>query len=318
MRATVMGRGGQGQGDGIMRRLFVRYAGILGLVLGLSACSQTLPPPPSPFSGFDDMEASRPFAPAPSLAPDTRPNSEPTSGYEIDGDGFYGDLHFLEAHGSVHAVYAHAVEGDVTLHAELRPESPWLRDGVRRFEGHDDNGAAVTVELEAGVCEHNGRSYGRFALIQTEAGEYRGCASEIGPQPSWSDALPSYLPMIQTCLEQSRSSSMAFVRGAGRAQVLHAEKSGAAGVVRMRFGESGRWDCALENGQARWRVVSDEAPMRQGEGDPVFILNAMPEDGEACAIYERVVDQDGQVLGALGYDACLTGPMASLEPGLRF
>ena len=313
-----MGRGGQLQGDDDMRRILVRFAGLFGLVLLVSACSQTLAPPPAPMAGFSAPADSRTMAPTPSLAPSDRPDAGPVSGYEIDGAGFYGDLHFLEAHGSVHAVYAHAVEGNVTVHAELRPQSPWLRDGVRRFEGFDDNGAAVTVELEAGVCEHNGRSYGRFAHIETEFGAHTGCASEIGPQPSWSDALPSYLPMIQTCLEQSQSSSMAFVRGAGRAQVLHAEKTGAEGVVRMRFGESGRWDCALENGQARWRVVSDEAPMRQGEGDPVFILNAMPEDGEACAIYERVVDQDGQVLGALGYDACLTGPMASLEPGLRF
>lgn len=301
-----------------MRRLFVRYAGLFGLILGLSACSQTLPPPPSPITGFDDMEASRPFAPAPSLAPDTRPNGEPTSGYEIDGAGFYGDLHLLEADGAVRVMYAHAVEGDVTLHAELSPESQWLHDGVRRFEGFDDEGGAVTVELEAGLCERAGRSYGRFAHIETEAGVYEGCATEIGPQPSWSDALPRYLPMIRTCLDQSQSSSMAFVRGAGRTQVLHVEETGANAVVRMRFGESGRWDCALENGQVRWSVVSPQAPARPGEADPVFIVNAMPEAGEACAVYERVVDEEGEMLGALGYDACMSGAMARLEPGLRF
>ncbi len=301
-----------------MRLNFVRFAGLFGLVLMASACSQTLPPPPSPMANFGAPTESRIFAPTPSLAPDTRPDAEPTSGYEIDGAGFYGDLHFLEADGAVRAVYAHAVEGDVTVYAELRPDSQWLSDGVRRFEGYAEDGAAITIELEAGVCEVNDRQYGRFAHIETEGGAYQGCASEIGPQPSWSDELPRYLPLIRTCLDQSQSSSMAFVRGAGRAQVLHVAATGPDAVVRMRFGESGRWDCTLENGQARWRVVSDDAPAREGEADPVFILNVMPEAGEACAVYERVVDQTGETLGALGYDACLSGPMAQLEPGLRF
>ncbi|WP_440959166.1 hypothetical protein ACFELO_03375 [Oceanicaulis sp. LC35] len=301
-----------------MRRFFVRYAGLFGLALMASACSQTLQPPPAPMASFGVPAEPRAFAPTPSLAPNNRPDAEPVSGYEIDGAGFYGDLHFLEADGAVRAIYAHAVDGDVTMHAELRPESPWLHDGVRRFEGFAENGDTLVVELEAGVCEMNGRSYGRFAHIETEAGVFQGCASEIGPQPSWSDDLPRYLPMIRTCLDQSQSSSMAFVRGAGRAQVLHVQDNGPDAVVRMRFGESGRWDCSLEGGQTRWRVVSDEAPVRPGESDPVFILNAMPEAGEACAIYERVVDQNGETLGALGYDACMTGPMAQLEPGLRF
>ena len=318
MRFDCEGRGGQLQDDDDMRRIFVRYAGIFGLVLMAGACSETLAPSPAPMASFGVPAEPRILAPTPSLAPNNRPGAEPVSGYEIDGAGFYGDLHFLEADGAVRAIYAHAVEGDVTVHAELRPESQWLHDGVRRFEGYDEHGDAVTVELEAGVCERNGRSYGRFAHIETAGGAYQGCASEIGPQPSWTDALPLYLPMIRTCLDQSQSSSMAFVRGAGRAQVLHVEQTGPDAVVRMRFGESGRWDCALENGQARWRVVSDEAPLRPGEGDPVFILDAMPETGEACAVYERVVDESGETLGALGYDACMAGPVAQLEPGLRF
>ena len=301
-----------------MRRLSVRYAGLFGLAMLASACSQTLAPPPAPMSSFSAATEPSFTAPSPSLAPRNRPGGAPVSGYEIDGAGFYGDLHFLESEGAVRAVYAHAVEGDVTLHAELRPESQWLSDGVRRFEGYAETGDAVTVELEAGVCTLNGRSYGRFAHVQTASGAFEGCATEVGPQPSWSDALPRYLPMIRACLDQSQSSSMAFVRGAGRAQVLHVQETGPEAVVRMRFGESGRWDCTLERGQARWRVVSNDAPVRPGEGDPVFILDAMPEAGEACAVYERVVGETGETLGALGYDACLSGPLAQLEPGLRY
>jgi hypothetical protein len=313
-----MGRGGQLQDDDDMRLNFVRYAGFVGLALLATACSQTVSSPSVPMASFSAPSEPRILAPTPSLAPRERPGAEPVSGYEIDGDGFYGDLHFLEEDGVVRALYAHAVEGDVTVHADLRPESHWLSDGVRRFEGYDEDGAPVLVELEAGLCQHNDRRYGRFARIETQAGAYSGCASEIGPQPSWTDALPRYLPIIRTCLDQSQSSSMAFVRGAGRAQVLHVQATGPDAVVRMRFGESGRWDCTLEGEQARWRVVSDDAPVRPGEGDPVFILNAMPEAGEACAVYERVVGEDGETLGALGYDACLSGPMAQLEPGLRF
>ena len=295
---------------------YLRYITLCGLALVLTACAQTSQSALSPVAGFAPSTSDS-EAPSPSLAPSDRPGDVPRSGYQIDGEGFYGDLHYLEEGDRVRAVYAHAVEGDVTRHADLRPEAAWLHDGVRRFEGQDENGEAMLIELEAGVCRVNGRVYARFARVEAADGAYEGCAAEIGPHVSWSEALPRYLPLIRACLEESRASSMTFVRGAGRAQVLHVDDHGERPVVRMRFGESGRWDCVLENGAARWRVVSEGAPLQAGEADPFFIVDAVPDAGEACAVYERVISEDGEILGALGYDVCQSGPVALLGPGAR-
>lgn len=299
-----------------MKPVQFRLVGLCGLALLLTACAQTSQSDLSPVAGFAPSTEDA-AAPSPSLAPSERPDDIPRSGYQIDGAGFYGDLHYLEEGNRVRAAYAHAVEGEVTRHADLRPEAAWLHDGVRRFEGQDEDGASMTVELEAGVCRVNGRVYARFARIEAAGGSYEGCAAEIGPHVSWSEALPRYLPLIRTCLDESRASSMTFVRGAGRAQVLHVSDQGETPVVRMRFGESGRWDCVLENDAARWRVVAETAPLQPGEADPFFIVDAVPEAGEACAVYERVRSEGGEVLGALGYDVCQSGPVALLRPGPR-
>lgn len=296
-----------------MKPVYFHFASLCGLALFLTACTQTSQSALSPVAGFASSTL-EPAAPSPSLAPSDRPGDVPRSGYQIDGEGFYGDLHYLEEGDRLRAVYAHAVEGDVTRHADLRPEAAWLHDGVRRFEGQDEDGAAMRVELEAGVCRVNGRVYARSARIEADSGSYEGCAAEIGPYVSWSEALPRYLPLIRACLDESRASSMTFVRGAGRAQVLHVSDHGETPVVRMRFGESGRWDCVLENDTAQWRVVSEGAPIQPGEADPFFIVDAVPEAGEACAVYEHVLSEDGEILGALGYDVCQSGPVAVLQP----
>jgi hypothetical protein len=299
-----------------MKPVHFNLVGLCGLALLLTACAQTSQSALSSSASFAPSTG-REAAPSPSLAPSDRRGDIPRSGYQIDGAGFYGDLHYLEEGDRVRAVYAHAVEGEVTRHADLRPEAAWLHDGVRRFEGRDEDGATMTVELEAGVCRMNGRVYARFARIEAADGSYEGCAAEIGPHVSWSEALPRYLPLIRTCLDESRASSMTFVRGAGRAQVLHVTDHGETPVVRMRFGDSGRWDCVLENEAARWRVVAEDAPLQPGEADPFFIVDAVPEAGEACAVYERVLSESGETLGALGYDVCQSGAVALLAPGAR-
>lgn len=273
--------------------------------LALAACAQTASP------GALDVQAGLAAPSATGLAA----ASAPAAGFALSGASFAGDLRFSDATGAARAVYVHAVDNAPTLTAELRPERNWLSDGVQRFEGVSDRGVPVTVELEAGPCQTGGRTYGRFATVYAGRLSYDGCAGETGPHISWADGLADHLPAIRQCLEASQRSSMAFVRGAGRAQVLHARTGPDGAVVRMRFGESGRWDCTLSARGADWRVASDAAPARPGEGDPVFFPGALPPSGEACYVFERVRNAAGETLGALGYDACASGPLASLAPG---
>jgi len=285
------------------RKFSLLIAGAAALLV--SACATT----PAPMA-------------APSLSTDLNPMASTLSaggapaaaGYMLSGSQFAGDLRFVDADGhQARAMYAHAVDGGPTVHAELRPDRNWLSDGVRRFTGQSDRGVPITLELEAGPCHLGGRTFGRFVAVFTGRLAYEGCAEETGPQVSWSENLPQYLPMIDACMAATQTSSMAFVRGAGRMQVLHVHNQSDAPVVRMRFGDSGRWDCMLDGARASWRVVSDTAPERPSEADPVYFPGVMPDTGEACYVFERVRDDAGETLGALGYDACLGGSMAQLD-----
>lgn len=283
----------------------LRLSALTAMALVAASCAQTTATPDLITTLAPTLESDAPLAPP------------QAAGYLFSGDRFAGDFQFVEADGQARALYAHAVDGAPTLHVELRPDPNWLSDGVRRFEGVSDRGMAVRIEMEAGACRAGGQGYGRFVSVQAGRLTYEGCAQETGPYVSWSEGLVHHLPKVEACMAASQTSSMAFVRGAGRVQVLHVEDEGDETVVRMRFGESGRWDCTLSGQRASWRIVGDSAPNRMSEADPVFILGAMPDAGEACYVYERVRNADGEEIGALGYDACLSGPLAMLEPGLR-
>lgn len=303
---TVGGQGQGSEGMAIMKMtVAIRVSALVGLGFLAASCAQTTPAPSLMSSLAPTLDADA------SLAPPQ------AAGYLFSGESFAGDLQFVETDGQARALYAHAVDGAPTLNVELRPDPNWLSDGVRRFEGVSDRGMPISVEMEAGACRTGGQGYGRFVSVQAGTLTYEGCAQETGPYVSWSEGLARHLPKVEACMLASQTSSMAFVRGAGRVQVLHVEEASDSTIVRMRFGESGRWDCTLNEQRASWRIVGDTAPVRMTEADPVFILGEMPAAGEACYVYERVRNAEGEDVGALGYDACLAGPVAMLEPGSR-
>ena len=66
----------------------------------------------------------------------------------------------------------------------------------------------------------------------------------------------------------------------------------------------GRVECLVFSRRPEWTVLPDDDPAYPGEGDPVFVPGRLPEQGEGCYLYERVRDRDGELIGALGHDAC--------------
>jgi hypothetical protein len=281
-------------------RLPARFA-VIGLSGLAAACASTAPGPMT--SGFS---ASGGVAAAPSAV-----RAEPP-GYQINGAAFSGDLIF-EARGDRPVViYRHAVDGAPMLIAELDLEAAWLSDGVQRFEGVSDRGVDLEVALVSGPCLEGGRLHARFARVQAGRTVYEGCARETGPVISWSERLPRYLDAVQACEAEAAGSSMAFVRRGG-GHVIHARTEEGADILRYRFGERGRWDCAVSGERVRWSVVPERAAALPGEGDPVFAPGRMPAPGDGCYLYERVQTADGVLIGALGQDVC-SGGMAG-DPG---
>lgn len=275
---------------------------LAGAVAGLAAACAT-PAGAPPVTGFnaDAGEASAPVE-----------ASAETSGFQINGADFAGDLVFEDQAGRVVATYHHAVDGAATLVADMAIDQAWLVDGVRRFEGVSDRGVEISVELISGPCEVSGRLHARFATISAGRLVYEGCARETGPRVSWTEGLPLHLAAIDACETQARQSPMAFARR-GDGAVMHARSDGQAAVIRYRYEDSGRWECRVEAGRASWSILPDSAGEQPGEGIPVFIPGRVPNAGEGCYLYERVETEDGEVLGALGHDVCTPG-FASAAP----
>jgi hypothetical protein len=278
-------------------RLFAA-AGLAGFA---AACAAT-----GPGQVASDFGAGAASAPAPVAM-----RAEPP-GYQINGAEFAGDLIFEDRGGRPVVIYRHAVDGAPMLIAELDLEAEWLSDGVQRFEGLSDRGVDMEVALTSGPCEISGRMHARFARVQAGRTVYQGCARETGPVTSWSESLPRYLDAIDACQADAASSSMAFVRRGG-GHVIHARTEDGVDVLRYRFEERGRWDCAVSGERVRWSVVPERAEPLVGEGDPVFAPGRMPSAGDGCYLYERVQTPDGVLIGALGQDVC-SGGMAG-QPG---
>ncbi len=270
----------------------------------VAACSATTSPAPT--SGFQIAE------PAPAAEIPAPPE---TAGFQINGESFAGDLIFEDRDGRVVALYRHAVDGAETLVADLETDPAFLVDGVRRFSGLSDRGVDLTVEMVSGPCQAGGRLHARFATVSVGRLVFDGCAREVGPVTSWSEELPRYFSAIEACETAGNQSSMAFARRGGGA-VVHARTQGQTAVIRYHYGESGRWECRVDNGRATWSIVPETAGPQPGEGAPRFIPGRIPSAGEGCYLYERVETEDGDVLGALAHDVCTPG--FALAPNTRF
>lgn len=284
-------------------RHITRFA-VLALGGLAAACASPSPPPGPVSSGFAGGSAARSESAPVRMA-------DQNAGYQINGEIFSGDLVFEQSGDRPVVTYRHSVDGAPLVVAELDLADSWLADGVRRFEGRSDRGVAIEVELVSGPCRVAGRMHARFARVTAGRTAYQGCARETGPVTRWSEALPRYLGAVQACEADAAASSMTFVRR-GVAHVIHARVEDQARVLRYRFGQGGRWDCAVTGERVRWSVVPERAGRLAGEGDPVFAPGRMPPAGEGCYLYERVQTPAGDMLGALGEDVC--GGAVGLAP----
>ena len=282
-----------------MTRLRLAVSGSIGALA--AACAS----PGAPLNSAFNTGAASVLAPSQSAAPSL-------SGFQINGATFAGDLIFTDRGGRAMATYRHAVDGADTLIAEMNLDEGWLVDGARLFEGVSDEGVPISVELVSGPCEVNGRQHARFARIEAGRLSYEGCARETGPMVSWTEALPLLLPAVAACEAEASRSSIAFVRRGGGA-VIHAREAGGAAVLRYRFGDSGRWECTVRADRARWSILPDHSAPQVGEGFPIFIPGRMPSAGEGCYLYERVESEDGELIGAIGHDACSPGFAATIS-----
>lgn len=236
----------------------------------------------------------------------TAPREAETAGFEIEGADFHAVITFREIDGRAVALFSGNGFRTDRVETELDLTQPWISDGERVYaEGSSQD--RVRVSMQARACSASDGVWAREASVLVGRLVYRGCARETGPHPSWTENLPALMTDIGQCVSAARNSSMAFVRGSGQAHVLYAGQEMAGTRVRMRFGESGRWDCLIGARGPEFSVVSDRAEPAPGEADPVFIPGALPADGEGCYLYEAVYGADGRPVGALAHDVCGTG-----------
>lgn len=280
--------------------IWMRGLAAAGLACLASACV-TAPPSlsPSGFSAQQDVSAT--LAPA--------PRDAENAGFEIEGEDFHAVITFREIDGRAAALFSGHGFRAGPVETEFDLTQPWVSDGERVYsEGSMLD--RVRVSMRTRPCTASGGVWAREASVLVGRLVYLGCARETGPHPSWTENLPALMDDIGQCVSAARNSSMAFVRGSGQAHVLYAGQERAGTRVRMRFGESGRWDCLTGERGPEFSVVSDRAEPAPGEADPVFIPGAMPDDGEGCYLYEAVHDASGRPAGALAYDVCGTGAIS--------
>jgi hypothetical protein len=281
-----------------MVSIWVRAAAAAGVACLAAACATTQPSLiPSDFSLRQDA--------SPRLAP----AEADLAGFEIEGDNFHAMIIFRDVDGRAAASFSGNGFRTGPVETEFDLTQPWISDGERVYT---ENSALnhVQVSMRTRACPASDGVWAREASVLVGRLVYNGCARETGPHPSWTENLPALMPQISQCVSAARNSSMAFVRGSGQAHVLYAGEERAGTRVRMRFGESGRWDCLVGDRGAEFSVVSDRAEPAPGEADPVFIPGAMPRDGDGCYLYETVYDASRAPVGALAYDVCGTGAIA--------
>jgi len=278
--------------------VWVRGVAAAGLTSLLAACATT--PPSLTLSDFSVRED----GPARAAADEAE-----TAGFEIEGDDFYAVITFHDMDGRAAALFRGNGFRTGQVETELDLTQPWISDGERVYsENAGPN--PVEVSMRTRACPASDGVWAREASVLVGRLVYHGCARETGPHPSWTENLPALMPDIRQCVSAARNSSMAFVRGSGQAHVLYAGQEQAGTRVRMRFGESGRWDCLVGDRGPEFSVVSDRAEPAPGEADPVLIPGVMPADGEGCYLYEAVYDANGAPAGALAYDVCGPGAIS--------
>lgn len=235
------------------------------------------------------------------------------AGYDLVSDeGWTGRLAYVDDEGDARARLTMAYDDGLAIDVDLDIAMPYLDGGVRRFHGTDVNGRAVEVELQAGPCREPGGDTLIYSADVMMAGlTASGCGREAGGNlDRWSNYLMTYLPVIDMCLGEFRDQAQ---------HVSYAyTMSGGETGVRLVDLDARTWECATREGGEAINSVRplDAADAMYGEGDPVFVRGSMPEFGEGCYVYEAVRAEDQTLIGAFGFDACDTGDIATLDPGV--
>ena len=240
-------------------------------------------------------------------ANDMTPADEAGFGYSLaGGEGWDGDLQFLDEPGQPAVAFAFNSVHSGNATGELEISMPYLDEGVRRYHGESEAGEIIAIQLQAGPCRQDERTYTHFAAVRVGDMAVTGCAMERAELDSWTNYLMSYLPAIDTCLEEFGTSA--------RHVSLAYEMSGGNTAVRLVDTAGLSWECATrEDGNAMnsMRPLT-EADAMFGEGNPVFVRGEIPGGFEGCYVYESVRESDGSLIGAFGYDVCDGGSAPSV------
>ncbi len=271
-------------------------AAFAGLIIGLSACA------PATSGGVTSAFSA---SPVPADFTPREPSRPELSGYIAEGPGFMVEMMFDEAaDGGVEIDTIIDTGGAALLRPQLAMGEPWLADGVQRYHGRLDRHGEIVLTLEAGPCAIGDFRYGLFATLNLRGGVYEGCARETGPHVRWTHEIGEFLPAIDACLADDD------VPAGSNRWVSLAYRRGEAVIVRFEYPGMGRFDCHNDEMGLRSTEVPERRGRLPGEGDPYFLPGRMPEAGEGCFLYERVVDSEGRLIGALAHDVCLSGSVS--------
>lgn len=220
-------------------------------------------------------------------------------GYDLAGEnGWSGEMRFIEDVGEpVIVLTLYGPDGAPTA-AELGIDMPYLGGGMRRFSGLTNAGVPVHVTLQAGPCTGAVSDPTHYANIEVGSSELRGCASEDAETQRWSRGLMGYLSAIDACAREVPDAE----------HVTMAQRSGGGMGVRLADPSGRRWECTTRSdGTVNAVRALDPSDVILGEGDPIFVRNDLPPNGQGCYAYEAVRYADGRLIGAFGYDTCV-GP----------
>ena len=225
-------------------------------------------------------------------------------GFEIMGADYRTFMAFEDRPDEPQVYLRHELEGSDPVEAWLNFASPWMADANQRFEGETAQGTPAYVKLEAGPCEIDARGGTYFAEVHLGSLVYTGCARETGPVALWIDDLDAALSDIGIC--ESHLDRLQGVTPADleTRQVTYWSGEEGRGRVIYRMEDKGRVECRISGSRPDWSGLSENDSPQRGDSDPIFIPDRVPEQGEGCYLYERVRDEDGQLIGAFGHDAC--------------
>ncbi|MHA6287366.1 hypothetical protein [Maricaulis sp. CAU 1757] len=243
--------------------------------------------------------------------PRARSEQAPGSGYgyAMTGAGEWSARLVYETTPGIPEARLDFVRDGVSGTADMVIGRPYLEDGLRRFSGSTAAGEAVELEMQAGPCPGaDGAPMQYFVSLDIGGRRLEGCARVNARVDHWSNYLVSYLPAIDTCLNEMN----------GRADHVTAAYTLSGGETGVRVVDHDllTWECTTrEDGAAMNSLRAlDAADAAYGEGDPIFVRGRYPQFGEGCYVYETVRDAEGVLIGSFGYDACNVAPVATAEP----